>query len=130
MVGDADLPNAVALNSTLYNGARVVGPAIAGVIIASVGTGWAFLLNGVSFLAVLVSLSFLRVADLQENARARRTRGSLTEGFRYVASRPDLKVIPVMLLLIGTFGLNFPIFISTMAVNVFHTDARGFGLLY
>ncbi|AHF75525.1 Putative major facilitator superfamily protein [Sodalis praecaptivus] len=129
MVGDADLPNAVALNSTLYNGARLVGPAIAGVIIASVGTGWAFLLNGVSFLAVLVSLSFLRVADLQANARARRTRGSLTEGFRYVASRPDLKVILVMLFLIGTFGLNFPIFISTMAVNVFHTDARGFGLL-
>ncbi|WP_200867848.1 MFS transporter [Candidatus Sodalis pierantonius] len=129
MVGDADLPNAVALNSTLYNGVRLVGPAIAGVIIASVGTGWAFLLNGVSFLAVLVSLSFLRVADLQANARARRTRGSLTEGFRYVASRPDLKVILVMLLLIGTFGLNFPIFISTMAVNVFHTDARGFGLL-
>ncbi|WP_406705292.1 MFS transporter [Sodalis sp.] len=129
MVGDADLPNAVALNSTLYNGARLVGPAIAGVIIASVGTGWAFLLNGVSFLAVLVSLSFLRVADLQANARARRTRGSLTEGFRYVASRPDLKVILAMLFLIGTFGLNFPIFISTMAVNVFHTDARGFGLL-
>ncbi|CAJ0991621.1 Enterobactin exporter EntS [Sodalis praecaptivus] len=129
MVGDADLPNAVALNSTLYNGARLVGPAIAGVISASVGTGWAFLLNGVSFLAVLVSLSFLRVADLQANARARRTRGSLTEGFRYVASRPDLKVILVMLFLIGTFGLNFPIFISTMAVNVFHTDARGFGLL-
>lgn len=129
MVGDADLPNAVALNSTLYNGARLVGPAIAGVIIASVGTGWAFLLNGVSFLAVLVSLSFLRVADLQANARVRRTRGSLTEGFRYVPSRPDLKVILAMLFLIGTFGLNFPIFISTMAVNVFHTDARGFGLL-
>jgi MFS family permease len=129
LVGDADLPNAVALNSTSFNAARMIGPAVAGLVIASIGTGWAFLLNGASFVAVLASLFLLRVSALQPNARAHRTKGSLTEGLRYVWSRPDLKAILVMLFLIGTFGLNFPIFISTMAVTVFHTDARGYGLL-
>lgn len=129
LVGDADLPNAVALNSTSFNAARMIGPAVAGPVIASIGTGWAFVLNGASFAAVLASLFLLRVSALQTNARAHRTKGSLTEGLRYVWSRPDLKAILVMLFLIGTFGLNFPIFISTMAVSVFHTDARGYGLL-
>jgi MFS family permease len=107
----------------------MIGPALAGLLIASVGTGWAFLLNGASFIAVLASLFLLRVSGLHANARAHRTKGSLTEGLRYVWSRPDLKAILIMLFLIGTFGLNFPIFISTMAVSVFHTDARGYGLL-
>jgi MFS family permease len=129
LVGDADLHNAVALNSTSFNAARMIGPAVAGLVIASVGMGWAFLLNGASFLAVLASLFRLRVSGMHANARAQRTRGSFTEGFRYAWSRPDLKAILVMLFLIGTFGLNFPIFISTMAVGVFHTDARGYGLL-
>ena len=129
LVGDADLPNAVALNSTSFNAARMVGPAVAGVVIASIGTGWAFLINGVSFAAVLISLTSLRVTELHPNARAHRAKGSFTEGFRYVWSRPQLRAILVMLFLIGTFGLNFTIFISTMAVRVFHTDAGGYGLL-
>ena len=129
LVGEADLPNAVALNSTSFNAARMIGPAVAGVVIAAIGTGWAFLINGASFVAVLLSLAFLRVAELHPNARAPRGKGSFAEGFRYVWGRPDLKAILVMLFLIGTFGLNFPIFISTMAVGVFHADARGYGLL-
>ncbi|MFL9874547.1 MFS transporter [Paraburkholderia megapolitana] len=129
LVGDADLPNAVALNSTSFNAARMIGPAASGLVIASVGTGWAFLINGASFVAVLASLSLFRASELRPNVRARRTPGGFTEGFRYVWSRPDLLAILVMLFLIGTFGLNFPIFISTMAVGVFHADARGYGLL-
>lgn len=129
LVGDDDLHNAVALNSTSFNAARMIGPAIAGIIIAGIGTGWAFLINGASFAAVLISLGLLRVADLRPNARARRARGSFTEGVRYVWGRPDLRAILLMLFLIGTFGLNFPIFIATMAVGIFHADARGFGLL-
>ncbi len=129
LVGDDDLHNAVALNSTSFNAARMVGPAISGVLIAAFGTGWAFLMNGVSFVAVLISLACLRTSELHPNARARRARGSFTEGLRYVWNRPDLKAILIMLFLIGTFGLNFPIFISTMAVGVFHADARGYGLL-
>ena len=129
LVGEKDLHNAVALNSTSFNAARVIGPAIAGLTIAAVGTGWAFLLNGASFAAVLLSLAFLRTAELRPTARAHRARGSFTEGFRYVWRRPDLMAILVMLFLVGTFGLNFPIFISAMAVGVFHVDAQGFGLL-
>jgi MFS family permease len=129
LVGEADLGNAIALNSTSFNAARMVGPAIAGLLIAAVGTGWAFLLNGVSFAAVLLSLRHLRVSELRPNARAVRAKGSMLGGVRYAWARPDLKAILAMLFLIGTFGLNFPIFISTMAVGVFHADARGFGLL-
>ncbi|MGC0391735.1 MULTISPECIES: MFS transporter [Bradyrhizobium] len=129
LVGDGDLSNAIALNSTSFNAARMIGPAIAGIVISSIGTGWAFLINAASFTAVLGSLFMLRTSELRPNPRAHRAKGGMTEGFRYVWSRPDLRAITIMLFLIGTFGLNFPIFISTMAVTVFHTDARGFGLL-
>jgi predicted MFS family arabinose efflux permease len=107
----------------------MIGPAVAGFVIASVGTGWAFLFNGASFMAVLTSLCLLRTSELRPNARAHHTKGSVLQGFHYVWSRLDLRATLIMLFLIGTFGLNFPIFISTMAVGVFHTDARGFGLL-
>jgi MFS family permease len=129
LVVEADLPNAVALNSASFNGARLIGPAVAGVLIAAVGTGWVFLVNAVSFAAVLFSLSLLRVGELHRRSRALRSRASLAEGFRYVWRRPDLKALLLMLFLIGTFGLNFPIFISTMAVTVFHKGAGQFGLL-
>ena len=129
MVGDADLPNAVALNSMSFNAAQMIGPAVAGLLIARVGIGWAFLLNGLSFAAVLISMSFFRLSELRTSARAHRTASGFLEGLRYVWRRPDLRAILIMLFLIGTFGLNFPIFISTMAVTVFHSDARGFGLL-
>ena len=129
LVGDDDLHNAVALNSTSFNAARMIGPAVSGVVIAMIGTGWAFLINGVSYVAVLVSLSLLRVDELRPSARAPRTGGSFIEGFHYVWGRSDLRAILIMLFLVGTFGLNFPIFIATMAVSVFHTDARGFGVL-
>jgi predicted MFS family arabinose efflux permease len=103
------------------------------VVIAAFGTGWAFLINGASFMAVLASLALLRAAELRPNARAQHAKGdvigSLTGGFRYVWSRSDLKAILIMLALIGTFGLNFQIFVSTMAIKVFHSDARGYGLL-
>jgi MFS family permease len=129
LVGETDLPNAVALNSTSFNAARMIGPAVAGVLISTVGTGWVFLINGVSFAAVIISLGFLRIGDLHLNAKAVATRGSLVEGFRYVWSRPDLKAVLLMLFLIGTFGLNFPIFISTMSVSVFDAGAHQYGLL-
>ncbi len=129
LVGDEDLPNAVGLNSCSFNAARIIGPAVAGLTISAIGTGWAFVINGISFGAVLLSLCLLRASDLRPNARAHPRKGSFTRGFRYVWARPDLKAILVMLFLIGTFGLNFPIFTSTMSVRVFHAGARGFGML-
>jgi len=113
LVGEADLPNAVALNSTSFNAARMI----------------AFLINAASFGAVLCSLAFLRAGELHPSRRALRAPGSFVAGFRYVWQRPDLRAILLMLFLIGTFGLNFPIFISTMAVSVFHAGAGEFGLL-
>ena len=129
LVGEADLSNAVALNSTSFNAARMIGPAIAGVLIAVVGSGWVFVINAASFVAVLCSLGFLRVGELHPHKRAVRARGSFVEGFRYVLRRPDLKAMLLMLFLIATFGLNFPIFISTMCVTVFHAGADRYGLL-
>jgi MFS family permease len=129
LAGEENLPNAVGLNSTSFNLARTLGPAIAGALIASVGTGWVFLINAASFVAVLVSLGMIRVNELHQTHRANRAQGNLAEGFRYVWRRPDLKAVLFMLFLIGTFGLNFPIFISTMAVTVFHTGSGKYGLL-
>jgi MFS family permease len=130
LVGDTDLHNAVALNSMSFNIANLIGPAISGLLIAATGTGWAFLVNGASFFAVLASMLLLNRERLQVTARAQRTRGSFAQGLRYVSKRPDLIAILVMLFLIGTFALNFPIFISVMAVQVFHADARDYGGLW
>ena len=129
LVEERYLPNAVALNSTSFNAARMIGPAIVGGLIAGVGSGWVFLINAVSFVAVLCSLSLLRRDELKPSHRAVSARGSFVEGFRYVLRRPDLKVVLFMLFLVGTFGLNFPIFISTMSVTVFHAGAGQYGLL-
>jgi MFS family permease len=129
LVGGVDLSNAVALNSTSFNIARMIGPAIAGILIGVVGTGWVFLVNAGSFVAVLGSLRLLRLDQLHLDARLARTRSGFAEGVRYVLGRPDLKAILLMLFLIGTFGLNFPIYISTMSVTVFHQGASEFGLL-
>ncbi len=128
LVDEPDLSNAVALNSTSFNAARMIGPAIAGILIAGVGTGWVFLVNAASFVAVLCSLRVLRVGELHLRNRTPRATGSLADGFRYVWKRPELKAVLVMLFLIGTFGLNFPIFISTMAVSVFHKGPGQYGL--
>ena len=128
LVGEDNISNAVALNSTSFNIARTIGPAVAGALIAAVGTGWVFLINSASFVAVLSSLGLLRVHELHRGNRAHRTRGSLLEGLRYVWRRPDLRAVLFMLLLIGTFGLNFAIFISTMSVTVFHAGAGQYGL--
>jgi MFS family permease len=129
LVSDALLSNAVALNSTSFNAARMIGPAVAGMLIASIGTGWVFLINSVSFVAVLAALVLLRVADLHRKERAARKPGNLLEGFRYVRARPELATVLWMLFLVMTFGINFPVFISAMAVNVFHAGSHEFGVL-
>ena len=129
LVSDTNLSNAVALNSTSYQVARMVGPAIAGLLIAGVGTGWVFLINAATYVAVLAALFAMRQAELHRNERAARKPGSLIEGFRYVRGRPDLVAVLVMLFLVSTFGMNFAVYVSTMAVTVFGTGAGGFGAL-
>ena len=129
LVSDSLLSNAVALNSTSFNAARMIGPAVAGVLIAGVGTGWVFVINAFSFGAVLAALAVLRVSELHRKDRAARRGGGLLEGFRYVRARPELKTVLWMLFLVMTFGINFPVFVSAMAVKVFATGSHAFGVL-
>ena len=129
LVGGGNLSNAVALNSASFSAARMIGPAVAGLLTVVVGPGWVFLINAASFAAVLLSLRFLRVDELLPAPRATRQRGNLAGGFRYVAGRPDLIVIFVMIFLIGTFGLNFSLYIATMARVEFGAGAAEFGAL-
>lgn len=129
LVGEQDLPNAVALNSASFNAARMVGPALAGLLIAAVGVGGVFLINAVTFLAVLAALLLLRGRALPARPRPAKERGRLTEGFRYIRARRDMQVMLFMLFLISTFGLNFPIFVSTMTVTVFHREVGSYGFL-
>lgn len=129
MVGPKQLRNAVSLNSANFQSARLVGPAVAGVLIAGVGSGWAFLLNGLSFLAPLVSLLLMRTSELHKVERTPRGKGQLREGLRYVAGRPDL-VWPIVLVgFVGTFGFNFPIWLTAFSGDVFHVGAGTYGLL-
>jgi MFS family permease len=129
LVEPIDLQNAVALNGTSFHGARLIGPAIAGVLITLVGTGPVFLINAASFAGVILSLVFIRRSQLRAAPRLGRARGQIRDGLRYVSSRPDLVVVLVMVFLVGTFGFNFPIYISTMSTVEFGADAAVFGLL-
>jgi MFS family permease len=119
--------NAVALNAASFNGARMIGPALAGVVIVAVGTGWVFLVNGVTFFAMIIALMLIRIHELIPRAKAPGA-SRLADGFRYVARRPDLMVTFAMVFLVGAFGMNFPIFASTMAIE-FGQEADGYGLL-
>jgi MFS family permease len=128
LVPEKSIPNAVALNSASFNGARLIGPAVAGVLIALIGSGWVFIINGVSFAAMLAALMLIRRNELTASPRAPRKSGQIRAGWKYVGSRPDIMVVLVMVFLVGTFGFNFPIFTSTMAL-AFHQGANGYGLL-
>ncbi|MGW6537922.1 MFS transporter [Streptomyces sp. NPDC055051] len=129
LVGPDRLRNAVSLNSANFQSARLVGPAVAGVLIAGVGSGWAFLINGLSFLAPLTALWLMRTSELHKVERAPRGKGQLREGLRYVAGRPDL-IWPIALVgFIGTFGFNFPIWLTAFSEEVFHVGAGTYGFL-
>ncbi|MEI5008236.1 MFS transporter [Streptomyces sp. PmtA] len=128
MVGPGQLRNAVSLNSANFQSARLIGPAVAGVLITAVGSGWAFLLNGLSFLAPIIGLLLMRPAELHRTERVPRGKGQLREGLKYVAGRPEL-IWPIVLVgFIGTFAFNFPIWLTAFADKVFHAGAGTYGL--
>lgn len=129
MVGAADLPNAVSLNSATFNAARIVGPALAGVVIAAAGTGWVFLGNAVSYIAVVTGLSLLRIGELATAAPVARGRGQVREGLAYVRARPDLMLPIALVSVVGMFGLNFQVTMALVAKEVFAAGASSFGLL-
>ncbi|WP_240663813.1 MFS transporter [Microbacterium enclense] len=127
LVAKENASNAVALNAASFNTARLIGPAVAGLMIVVVGTGWVFLANAVTFLGMIAALLAMRPHELVVHHR-RGGPARLADGFRYVAKRPDLMVTFAMVFLLGAFGMNFPIFASTMALE-FGRGADGFGLL-
>ena len=116
MVPETDVPNAVSLNSAVMTSSRVVGPALAGLLITTAGYGWAFLLDGVSYIAVIVSFWMMRTGELRPSPPAARTKGQIREGFRYVRRMPELFVPLVMMGVVGTLAFNFntvmPLFVT------------------
>ncbi len=129
LVGQEHLRNAVSLNSVLVNGARTIGPAIAGVLIASVGDGVCFLLNAASFAAVVASLIRMERADLRPTPPAPRARGQLREGLRYVRATPSLAVPLLMMGLVGCLTYEFQVSLPVMASRGLHVGATGFGFM-
>ncbi|HET6209711.1 MAG TPA: MFS transporter, partial [Jatrophihabitans sp.] len=127
MVGGPDLPNAVALNSTTFNLARIIGPAVAGVVISAYGTGWAFLGNAASTLAVLLGLWLMRPSELFPSTPVDRVPGQYRAAIRYVRNRSDLMLPMLVMFVIGTFGFNYQISIALIAKQVFHRGADSFG---
>ncbi len=128
MVPYDSLSNAVGLNSASFNGARLIGPGVAGLVIAAFSTGPAFFINGVSFMAVVLALSRMRPGELRPSPR-QRGRGQIREGLRYVRGRPDIMLIMALVFVLGTFGMNFQMTTALMATAVFHKGAGGYGLL-
>jgi MFS family permease len=129
MVGPTDLANAVSLNSATFNGARILGPALAGLAITGIGTGWVFLANAASFAAVLGGLLAMRPADMHDAHRTPRAKGQLREGLAYVRSRPDLVVLIGLVGMVGMFGFNFQITLALVAKETFGRGAGAYGLL-
>jgi predicted MFS family arabinose efflux permease len=129
MVGPRDLRNAVSLNSTMVNVARAVGPAVAGLLIATVGDGLCFLLNAASFVAVVVSLVTMDLSKLQPSKPSGRKGGQLREGLRYVAHTPELGIPLLMMVLIGTFAYNFQVVLPVLAKETFHGGSAAFGFM-
>ncbi len=129
MVGPDDLPNAVGLNSATFNTARIVGPAVAGVMITAVGTGWVFLANSALTLAVITGLLVMRPGELLRSPPVARARGQLREGLRYVRERSELLLPMLLVAVVGTFGLNFQITMALMAKDEFGRGAASYGLL-
>lgn len=128
MVPKDTLANAVALNSASFNAGRLIGPAVAGVTIAQWGTGVAFLLNGLSFLAVIGCLAVLRPAEMRPTPLAR-GRGAIREGLAYVRRRRDIQLVLLLVFVFGTFGMNFQITTALMATTVFDKGPTEFGIL-
>jgi MFS family permease len=127
MVGRKAMPNAIALNSAVFNLARIAGPAIAGLVIAAVGTPAAFLINAASYGAVLIGLKLMRPEELQPAERAPRAKGQLREAMSYVRARPTLWLPMVLIFFVSTFGMNFQVTNALMSREVFHTGAGSFG---
>jgi MFS family permease len=128
MVGTDGMANAIALNSAVFNLARIAGPAVAGIVIGLVGTPAAFLFNAASYGAVLIGLKLMRPGELHPARRAARGGGQLREAMSYVRARPSLWMPLILIFFVSTFGMNFQVTTALMSRTVFHTGASAFGI--
>lgn len=129
MVGRPDLPNAIALNSSIFNGARVVGPALAGLAIAWVGEGWCFFFNALSFLAVIAALLAMRLAPVAPKPEGGSPLQNFIEGFRFVMGDVPIRSALLLLSLLSLLGLQYSVFMPIFATDILHGGPRGLGFL-
>jgi len=129
MVGKEDLPNAIALNSSIFNGARVIGPAIAGFAIAWVGEGWCFFLNGVSFLAVIGALLAMRLARAAHPVQEGSALKKLADGFRFAMKDVPIRSVLLLLSVLSLLGLQYSVFLPIFANDILRGGARTMGFL-
>jgi MFS family permease len=129
MVEPGDVINAVGLNSALFNASRIVGPGLAALLIHTAGTGWCFLLDGISFVAVLCGILAMRVGELMPTALVPRAKGQVRAGLRYIRDEPELRANLVLMFVTGLLAVNFPVVLPVVAKETFHGDAGTYGLL-
>ncbi len=129
MVGREDLPNAIAINSMMFNGARVVGPALGGILLATVGTAWCFFINGVSFLAVIVCLLLMRLTPRTRILEIGSPWTDLKHGLRYVLLHREIFALLLLALIFSVFGISYNTILPAFVDQVLHVDATGYGVL-
>ncbi len=129
LVGREDLSNAIALNSMIFNSARVIGPALSGVLLAVVGASWCFLFNGLSFLAVIVALLAMQMPAVVRKVRVDKPWTQLTDGLRYVRERPDLTALLLQALVFSVFGISYSTILPAFAARNLGLPASGFAML-
>ena len=129
LVGKPDLMNAIALNSSMFNASRVVGPAIAGILVAGIGEGWCFFANGASYIAVIAGLLWMRVARYEPAARQGSPLSRMAEGFRFVMEHPPVHALLALLGVVSLTGMPYAVLMPIFAHRILHGGARALGLL-
>jgi MFS family permease len=129
MVGRDDLINAIALNSSMFNGARIVGPAVAGILVATIGEGWCFFANAVSYIAVITGLLLMKINRQRRVPLPGSALASIVEGFRYVGRTPPVRALLLLLGLVSLMGMPYAVLMPIFADQILHGGARGLGIL-
>ena len=129
MVGREDLMNAIALNSSIFNGARIIGPAIAGILVATIGEGWCFFANAVSYIAVIAGLFMMRISRRQAERAIKSAYDHIAEGFRFVRKTAPIRALLLILGLVSLVGMPYTVLMPVFAKTVLHGDATTLGVL-
>ena len=129
IVGKEDLMNAIAMNSAMFNGSRIVGPAVAGILVAAVGEGWCFLANGVSYIAVIIGLLMMKIQFPASRPHHGSALANITEGFRFIGRTGPIRTLLILLAVVSVMGMPYSVLMPIFADKILHGGARGLGLL-